>query len=232
MSSTAWGAGFTGRQAGGGQPLPDRRPPPHTDCRRTSERRHRRYGLNCLIRFRTPGHLTRLPHESQERAPHHLLRWAKVGVPTPREGRFSRSQPCDGGAGGTRTHGRRIMSPLRIFRLRPDLALIFPFQQVSGVQPFGPARGLPGPSGSFRPLRVHSGCTTSHPRRPLGPRRRQVCRQGLVPHGFRRAEQRSALPAKRGLALWPEGGAPHVFAGGCARARLRARCGAISWPFD
>lgn len=40
------------------------------------------------------------------------VRSGEVDDPTGQNERFRRSQPCIGGAGGTRTHGRRIMSPL------------------------------------------------------------------------------------------------------------------------
>ncbi len=40
------------------------------------------------------------------------LRSGKVDAPTPKNQRFRRSETYAGGAGGTRTHGRRIMSPL------------------------------------------------------------------------------------------------------------------------
>ena len=40
------------------------------------------------------------------------VRSGKVDDPPPKKERSRRSEACTGGAGGTRTHGRRIMSPL------------------------------------------------------------------------------------------------------------------------
>jgi hypothetical protein len=48
----------------------------------------------------------------------------------PKNERFRRSQPCTGGAGGTRTHGRRIMSPSRILATLVDRCSSWPFSQV------------------------------------------------------------------------------------------------------
>lgn len=50
-----------------------------------------------------------------------------------------RSEACTGGAGGTRTHGRRIMSPLSILATLVDQRWFWPFSQVRRglvTQPF------------------------------------------------------------------------------------------------
>ncbi|MCX4761848.1 low temperature requirement protein A [Streptomyces sp. NBC_01275] len=55
-----------------------------------------------------------------------------------RPGRFRRSKACSGGAGGTRTHGRRIMSPLRISAALADQCSFLTFSQVRRADPCQP----------------------------------------------------------------------------------------------
>ncbi len=64
------------------------------------------------------------------------VRSGKVDAPTPKNERFRRSETCAGGAGGTRTHGRRIMSPSRILATLVDHCPSWPFPQVrQGLAP-------------------------------------------------------------------------------------------------
>ncbi len=58
------------------------------------------------------------------------FRSGKVDDSTGQNERFRRSEACTVGAGGTRTHGRRIMSPLRILAALVDLRSSWPFYQV------------------------------------------------------------------------------------------------------
>ena len=54
------------------------------------------------------------------------------------------SEACTGGAGGTRTHGRRIMSPLRILATLADQCRFPPFLQVRHVHLCQPCAVLVG----------------------------------------------------------------------------------------
>ncbi|WP_413253425.1 glutamate synthase-related protein [Streptomyces pseudovenezuelae] len=58
------------------------------------------------------------------------VRSGKVDDPTGENERFRSSEPCKGGAGGTRTHGRRIMSPLRILAALAFASRSVVFSQV------------------------------------------------------------------------------------------------------
>ena len=58
------------------------------------------------------------------------VRSGKVDDPTPKKERFRRSEACTGGAGGTRTHGRRMTSPLRILAAFADHCRFTAFLQV------------------------------------------------------------------------------------------------------
>ena len=75
------------------------------------------------------------------------VRSGKVDAPTPKNERFRRSEACAGGAGGTRTHGRRIMSPLRILAVLADQRSSLSFSQVRRADqclvPCGPCRSVP-----------------------------------------------------------------------------------------
>ncbi|MDX3695692.1 hypothetical protein PV726_36310 [Streptomyces europaeiscabiei] len=60
------------------------------------------------------------------------VRSGEVDAPTPEDERFRRSETCGSGAGGTRTHGRRIMSPLRILATLVDACSSWPFSLFRG----------------------------------------------------------------------------------------------------
>jgi hypothetical protein len=62
------------------------------------------------------------------------VRPGKADAPPAKKERFRRSETCGSGAGGTRTHGRRIMSPLRTLATLVDQCSSWPFSQ--------PRRGL------------------------------------------------------------------------------------------
>ncbi|MFF5359663.1 helix-turn-helix domain-containing protein [Streptomyces scabiei] len=81
------------------------------------------------------------------------VRSGKVDDPTGRIERFRRSETCKGGAGGTRTHGRRIMSPLRILAVLVNQCRFTPFLQVRRVHLCRPSAVLGGWFLSLRSLR-------------------------------------------------------------------------------
>jgi hypothetical protein len=57
-------------------------------------------------------------------------------------GRIDSSRVAPGGAGGTRTHGRRIMSPLRILAALADQCSSWPFSRSDAVWCLSPSRPL------------------------------------------------------------------------------------------
>src|SRR5215212_5500933 len=79
------------------------------------------------------------------------VRSGKVDDPTPKNERFRRSEACAGGAGGTRTHGRRIMSPLRILAALADQRSSMTFSQVRCGYPYSGSSALVGLFLSLRP---------------------------------------------------------------------------------
>jgi len=82
------------------------------------------------------------------------VRSGKVDTPTPQNERFRRSEACTGGAGGTRTHGRRIMSPSGILATLVDQRSSMTFLQVRAGMPCQHPFVFVGLFLSLRPERV------------------------------------------------------------------------------
>lgn len=89
------------------------------------------------------------------------VRSGKDDAPTPKNERFRSSQPCVGGAGGTRTHRRRIMSSFEDLGgpCRSTLTLgVFPGQILFGASALlGPCQSFPVLVSNLRPERVPDG---------------------------------------------------------------------------
>ena len=86
------------------------------------------------------------PHPAPNSRAADSIRSARIDAPAPHEERFRRSATCGSGAGGTRTHGRRIMSLLRILAV-----LAFPCRSMTFLQLRRAARK--GAESSSRPGR-------------------------------------------------------------------------------
>ena len=96
------------------------------------------------------------------------VRSGKVDDPTPHDERFRRSETCTGGAGGTRTHGRRIMSPLRILAVLAIHVDSWRSCRSGGCIPVGLARSLSVGSGPCGPYVVPAVSQSSLPVFSLG----------------------------------------------------------------
>jgi hypothetical protein len=119
------------------------------------------------------------------------VRSGEVDDPTGQNERFRRSETCTGGAGGTRTHGRRIMSPLRILATFVDQCRSMAFSQVSSSARCQRQLILAGPFLSLCPQRVLNG-PHEHPGGGIGRPSRQL------ENGVRTRSQRISIPMRRG----------------------------------
>ncbi len=106
--------------------------------------------------------------------------------------RLRRQETRTGGAGGTRTHGRRIMSPSGILAALADQCPVMTFLLVRPGAPCLRPSVFSGPSLSLRP-----NCVPTPP--PNGQRRRAVGRLRELRVGARTRPQRTPLPTARRL---------------------------------